>query len=640
MGSETSKNEEALSATPKRRGRPPKAKEPVLEEKKEEVVEATSDKTAEKTQIKRRTRTVKAVEREAEAGQDSLLLEPQEEEKPKRRRVVKAKDEDAVSEEKEVPKRRRVVKAKEETVEVESSLVVDEVSEPVVEVVAPKRRGRPPKAKSALENLQKAVAIFEKGADLNIPNFLNFLYIAFPKSFIEKQENRVPLKLDIEKDILDRLQSVDFCQAQYDFFKDNFKQIIHKYCDSIYYYKKLSDGVDRVNIDGNFASVVTDQERNDAFEKFKSWGVSGNNAPEESDEPAKVVELSTVASDPVVSPSEKTPSATSSEAEKIDAPAPLTRKKTSEERKREREEKWRIRQSLTPEERAARRQRVFEERKAAQERRDRENAEHERFLTFLSVAFPKAIFVDREQRVPLKIGIVNDILARLKSNPSLQSQYEFFDKARYKLMHNYCHSIPYLKKLSEGVPRIDLDGNFAGEIEEQHKQSALAQMEKIKREIIKAEKKKLVKNKKKRFGGKPIGKKRFGGKPGFNGNQRYQPRVVGGNSYQNSGSGYKNRFQQSGQGKFYQPNNNKFAYQGNSGYYSGGSGYQGGSNSYNRSPSTTYNSYNGYNSYNSADSYNSNRGFNSYSNPQENGEGGNKSAPKVVRRKTFTIKKN
>ena len=143
---------------------------------------------------------------------------------------------------------------------------------------------------------------------------------------------------------------------------------------------------------------------------------------------------------------------------------------------------WKDRPRPTAQERAERRDKVIRERKAADERRAREREERDKFLNFLALAFPKAIFPDREQRIPLKVGIAQDILDRLKG---MDSQFKYFNKQRYKILHNYCHSLPYLQKLADGVPRIDLDGNPAGEVEEEHRTNAKAEIERINTEMQK-----------------------------------------------------------------------------------------------------------------------------------------------------------
>ena len=180
-------------------------------------------------------------------------------------------------------------------------------------------------------------------------------------------------------------------------------------------------------------------------------------------------------------------------------------------------------------------ERVKAERKAAQERRAREKEARNKFLSFLAIAFPKAIFVDRDKRIPLKVGIAQEILERLRP---MEAQYKYFDKERYKILHNYCHSLPYLERLAEGVDRVDLDGNFAGHVEEEHKANALEEIERIKKEIAAHVAKMKAKAKKKMAPKKPQQRR-----PG--GPSRPRPGVP------TTSGGYQNRYQQGGSGNSY-----------------------------------------------------------------------------------------
>lgn len=304
--------------------------------------------------------------------------------------------------------------------------------------------------------------------------------------------------------------------------------------------------------------------------------------------------------------------------------------------------KSRERATLSPAERSERRARVLAERKAAEARRAREKEERDKFLSFLALAFPKAIFIDREQRLPLKVGIAQDILDRLEG---MEAQYKYFDKQRYKILHNYCHSLPYLQKIADGVPRVDLDGNPAGEIEQEHRDNAKEEIERIRKEIeaATAKAKKVRKGGKRpmpnkggpRLGGNPRFNQQGGPRQNFNRSEGYQGRSGGyqqGNyqkrSYQ-QGGGYAqggNNYQQGGyqQGGYQQDGYQQGGYQKRSyqqgGYQSGGSGYQ---NRYQN---------NGY-----QNRYQSNaQGHDSYQ-----GQGNNDSSgPKVMRRRVFKINKD
>ena len=223
---------------------------------------------------------------------------------------------------------------------------------------------------------------------------------------------------------------------------------------------------------------------------------------------------------------------------------------------------------MTPQERAERRARVQAERRAAEERRAREKKERDKFLSFLALAFPKAIFVDRDQRVPLKIGIAQDILDKLQG---MDAQWNYFNKQRYKMLHNYCHSIPYLEKLAAGVPRVDLEGNVVSEIEEEHRENARKEIERIRSEIdasvekakrqAAAAKRRAQKNNRRPGGGQ----RRFNG-PNNGGPGGFRPNYNRG-GYQQGG------YQQQGgyrQGGYQQGGYQQGGYQQQGGYRQGG----------------------------------------------------------------------
>ena len=335
------------------------------------------------------------------------------------------------------------------------------------------------------------------------------------------------------------------------------------------------------------------------------------------------------------------------------------------------------RPNLTPAERRERKARVLAERKAAAARRAREKDERERFLSFLALAFPKAIFVDREQRLPLKVGIAQDILDRLKN---MEAQFQYFDKQRYKILHNYCHSLPYLQKIADGVPRVDLDGNPAGEIEEEHRENAKAEIERIRQEIEAA----TAKAKKSHKAKRPMkprrpgpGQNRFaqGQRPNFNKgdgqgyNNRYNQGGYqnggyqgGQGGYQNRQGGYQNRFSNNNgyQGGGYQNNYQNGGYQNNyqNGGYQGQGGYQGGQGGYQNGGyqggqggyQNGYNSQGGYR----AGGYRTggggyqnrfqqtgyqNRFQNNGAPAGEQGGNGESTGPKVMRRRVFNVNK-
>jgi ProP effector len=73
-------------------------------------------------------------------------------------------------------------------------------------------------------------------------------------------------------------------------------------------------------------------------------------------------------------------------------------------------------------------------------------------IALLARAFPKCFFILETRRVPLKVGIRADIIAKLGAEPTaLQIALQF-----------YTHNKIYLKKLVAGAQRFDLAGEPAG----------------------------------------------------------------------------------------------------------------------------------------------------------------------------------
>ena len=127
------------------------------------------------------------------------------------------------------------------------------------------------------------------------------------------------------------------------------------------------------------------------------------------------------------------------------------------------------------------------------------------------------------------------------------------------VLHNYCHSIPYLEKLAAGVPRVDLEGNVVSEIEEEHRENARKEIERIRSEIdasvekakrqAAAAKRRAQKNNRRPGGGQ----RRFNG-PNNGGPGGFRPNYNRGGYQQ---GGYQNRYQQGG----YQPQSSGGTYQ-------------------------------------------------------------------------------
>jgi ProP effector len=77
-------------------------------------------------------------------------------------------------------------------------------------------------------------------------------------------------------------------------------------------------------------------------------------------------------------------------------------------------------------------------------------------IALLEERIPKAFFVREVKRRPLKVGIRNDVIARLDGalTPSELSN----------ALRTYCRNRAYLEHMRPGAIRIDLDGNFAGTV--------------------------------------------------------------------------------------------------------------------------------------------------------------------------------
>jgi sRNA-binding protein len=87
----------------------------------------------------------------------------------------------------------------------------------------------------------------------------------------------------------------------------------------------------------------------------------------------------------------------------------------------------------------------------------------------LAERFP-GFSIHEKRRLPLKLGIHNDIIATLGDAVSLRN---------LKIaLHYYTSNFGYLRNIREGAPRVDLDGNSAGEVtasEAEHARQRLEQ---------------------------------------------------------------------------------------------------------------------------------------------------------------------
>ncbi|WP_341504086.1 RNA chaperone ProQ [Gallaecimonas sp. GXIMD4217] len=87
-------------------------------------------------------------------------------------------------------------------------------------------------------------------------------------------------------------------------------------------------------------------------------------------------------------------------------------------------------------------------------------------IAFLAERFPQCFTLEGEAK-PLKIGIFQELAERLAEESCVSKT-----QLRVALRH-YTNSWRYLRSVKLGVSRVDLDGNDAGVIEEEHAKHAL-----------------------------------------------------------------------------------------------------------------------------------------------------------------------
>ncbi|UUM29420.1 RNA chaperone ProQ [Vibrio japonicus] len=86
-------------------------------------------------------------------------------------------------------------------------------------------------------------------------------------------------------------------------------------------------------------------------------------------------------------------------------------------------------------------------------------------ITYIAECFPKCFTLEGEAK-PLKIGIFQDLAERLSDDPKVS-------KTQLRAaLRQYTSSWRYLHGVKPGATRVDLDGNPAGELEEEHVEHA------------------------------------------------------------------------------------------------------------------------------------------------------------------------
>mgnify|MGYP000535301633 FL=1 len=103
-------------------------------------------------------------------------------------------------------------------------------------------------------------------------------------------------------------------------------------------------------------------------------------------------------------------------------------------------------------------------------------------IAYLCELFPACFISDGEAR-PLKIGIFQDLAARLADDDKISKTL------LRSALRQYTSSWRYLHGLRPGVLRVDLDGNPAGELTEEHVTHAKAALKESKDKIFSSRRK-------------------------------------------------------------------------------------------------------------------------------------------------------
>ncbi len=114
-------------------------------------------------------------------------------------------------------------------------------------------------------------------------------------------------------------------------------------------------------------------------------------------------------------------------------------------------------------------------------------------IAYLSECFP-ACFIAEGEAKPLKIGIFQDLAARLVDDPKVSKTL------LRSALRQYTSSWRYLHGLKVGAERVDLDGQPCGVLSEEHIEHAKL--------ALKESKDKVFASRRQNDGGKPEGKRR------------------------------------------------------------------------------------------------------------------------------------
>lgn len=97
-------------------------------------------------------------------------------------------------------------------------------------------------------------------------------------------------------------------------------------------------------------------------------------------------------------------------------------------------------------------------------------------IAYIAECFPKCFTLEGEAK-PLKIGIFQDLAERLSDDPKVS-------KTQLRAaLRQYTSSWRYLHGVKPGAVRVDLDGNPAGELDEEHVEHAKAALAESKAKV-------------------------------------------------------------------------------------------------------------------------------------------------------------
>ncbi len=95
--------------------------------------------------------------------------------------------------------------------------------------------------------------------------------------------------------------------------------------------------------------------------------------------------------------------------------------------------------------------------------------------TALCLAFPACFAPKGEAKKPLKIGVTKDLLVYARQHfPALSR------RLITATIRDYCGGVHYLKAITKGAVRVDLDGNFAGFVSKAEADYSAAEIIRIK----------------------------------------------------------------------------------------------------------------------------------------------------------------